>query len=551
MRRTQRLFSFALALMLASASVALADEVGGDEILLYGEKPSEAPPSRKKGQLEEPPAYGVPYDKYEPSFYTGFAPRSLEPERVHLHLGRGNQLRVTEVLSDEVIDAYARDLSHRAKTYRGLVEDERIVLTQNESFEKFEGKLREIDIDRLVAEEGDLSEKELRARNLALMEKLNPGRVFRIEMPTADLVRRWQARLKPEDAKKMNERRRLELLNGMLPTRLWRADIDPETSRELQSLVKRALATEGPTPELQEQYLALLERVSGGLYPRDGDALRFVEFTALYPVGSFNEFTNYRGRKIPMYPTPGRRALTTHQRTKTVDHIPDKAVYGYFPWIPYMHVGDRLHNSFHTLWWKMEPSKTSFLPADWHSLDDNRRGDGDYRYLWLLSRGPMSHGCTHVNAGHISELRQVMPSETQRLYEIDTFLNKSHLYDVFDIDGDGTPEVMGVKYFIAFSLKNKKAHKLRVRNERKAFYDWLYGGELKYRADGQPYFAEVRDGQFVGRTAIDGFEYDDIDLYEADYEPENIQFYRMIDIRFAREMRKIGVHYPFPEKKAG
>ncbi len=538
-----RMVVWLVAGVLLWAPPALGDEVGGGDIELY--------PTRKEGQVEEPPAYGVPYDKYEPSFYTGFAPRSLDSERVHLHLGRGNQLRVTEVLSDEVIDAYVRDLAHRRKTYLGLAAKKRIVLTQNTSFDEFETRLDQVDVDRLAEQEAELSKEQLRARNLALMDTLNPGRVFRIQMPIADLTRRWLGRVHSEDAKKMGERRRLELLNGLLPTRLWKAKIDGETTKELTALVKLGLEQTGPSAEFQAAYVTLLERVSGGIYPRKGESLGFVEFTAIYPVGSFNEFTEYRGRKIPMYPTPGRRSLTTHQRTKTVDHIPDKAVYGYFPWIPYMHVGDRLHNSFHTLWWKMEPPKTSFLPKDWHDIDRGRRGDGDYRYLWLLSRGPMSHGCTHVNAGHISELRQVMPSETKLLYEIDTFLNKSHLYDVFDIDGDGTPEVMGVRYFIAFSLKNKKAHKLRVRNERKAFYDWLYGGELKYRADGTPYFASVRDGQFVGRTAIDGFEYEDINLYEAEYEAERIQFYRMIDIRFAREMRKIGVHYPFPEKKAG
>ncbi|MDG2308450.1 MAG: hypothetical protein P8R42_28055 [Candidatus Binatia bacterium] len=532
-----------LALLLAPAP-SRADGVGGDEIDLY--------PVRKKGQLEEPPAYGVPYDKYEPSFYTGFAPRSLEPSRVHLHLGRGNQLRVTEVLSEEVIDDYVRDLAHRRTTYGSLAEKKRIVLTQNTSFDEFETRLGQVDIGGLVAQEASLSAEAIRARNLALMAKLNPGRVFRIDMPTSDLVRRWMKRVRPEDAKGMKERRRLQLLNGLLPTRLWHAKIDGTTTKELRALVKRAVS-DGDTPsaDVTTAYLKLLARVSGGMYPQVGDSLQFVEFTAIYPVGSFNEFTEYRGRKIPMYPTPGRRALTTHQRTKTVDHIPDKAVYGYFPWIPYMHVGDKLHNSFHTLWWKMEPPKTDFLPSDWHDIDRGRRGDGDYRYLWLLSRGPMSHGCTHVNAGHISELRQVMPSEAKRLYEIDTFLNKSHLYDVFDIDGDGTPEVMGVRYFIAFSLKNKKAHKLRVRNERKAFYDWLYGGELLYREDGTPYFKSARDGQFVGRTAIDGFEYDDINLYEAEYEAERIQFYRMIDIGFARELRKVGVRYPFPENKAG
>jgi len=96
-----------------------------------------------------------------------------------------------------------------------------------------------------------------------------------------------------------------------------------------------------------------------------GDAVEFAEFTAIYPIGSLNASIDYRGRQIPLYPTPGRRALTNHQRTGTVDHIPDVQVYSYSPWIPYMHVGPRMHNAFHTLYWRMDVDRTSFLPEEW------------------------------------------------------------------------------------------------------------------------------------------------------------------------------------------
>ncbi len=64
--------------------------------------------------LEGPPRYGVYYDRYEPTFYTGFAPRALDPRSIHLHLGRGNQLRVTLLLSDAVLESYAKDLEYRS-----------------------------------------------------------------------------------------------------------------------------------------------------------------------------------------------------------------------------------------------------------------------------------------------------------------------------------------------------------------------------------------------------------------------------------------------------
>jgi hypothetical protein len=202
----------------------------------------------------------------------------------------------------------------------------------------------------------------------------------------------------------------------------------------------------------------------------------------------------------------------------------------------------------HTLFWKMKPAETAFLPEAWRSV---RGADGEpYQYLWLLSRGPMSHGCTHLNAGHISELRQLLPSETDQLSEVDVFYNTSTSYDVFDIDGDFAPEVMGVRYFIAYSLKDNKPDRLRVRDERHAYYDWLYGGELAYDGADHGVFERINDCRFIGRTATPGAEYDRIALREADYEPEKIQFYRMVDIPFTKELRKVGVRHAFPGLQA-
>ena len=491
------------------------------------------------------PPYGIYYDRREPSFYTGFAPRTLDPARLHLHVGRGNQLRVTAVLSDEVLTEYARDLWQRWRTYRALVDTGRLVLTQNRAFEEFEQRLREIDLGRLIANEQGLSPAVLRERNLALLERLNPGRVFRIHMPVDDVVRRWVAELHPEEAHRLDAARRLELANLLLPNRLWVTELEPRTAAELDALVARA-ATTGAVAQVRAPFLALLARLSSGRYPVRGDEIAFDEFTAIYPVGTFNEYTAWNGRRIPEYPTPGRRALTTHQRSLTVDHIPTDESYSYSPWLPYMHVGTTMHNSFHTLWWQMEPARTDFLPAAWRTVDRDSREGKPFRYLWLLSRGPMSHGCTHVNAGHIAELRQLLPPETERLYDVDVFYNQSPQYDVFDIDGDGTPEVMGVRYFVAYSLREKEPGELRAPIERHAYYDWLYAGDLAFDAHDRGVFHDVRDARFVGRSATAGRTYDRIELREAAYEPERVQFYRLVDIPFVRELRKVSVEHPFP-----
>jgi len=498
-------------------------------------------------QLEEPPRYGVYYARYEPSFYTGFAPRTLDPRRVHLHLGRGNQLRLTVVLADDVLRDYARDLVERDHTYRALIESGQLVLTQNRAFEEFERTLAEEDVTRLAAGGTSLPPDALRARNLALLERLNPGRVFHLAMPVDTVMARWKAQVRPADRVHMDAQRQLELVNQLLPTRLFVAALDREVSAQLAALVQRCLESFGDSAleSLRPAFVDLVERVAHGIYPvRDG-VFRFDEFTAIYPVGTLNAFTTYHGRSIPEYPTPGRRSLTTHQRTQTVDHIPTDDSYSYSPWLPYMHVGPRLHNAIHTLYWKMKPAETSFLPSAWRSVDRGSRDGAPYEYLWLLSRGPMSHGCTHLNAGHIAELRQVLPAETDDLYRVDLFLNTSYRYDVFDIDGDLEPEVMGVRYFIAYSLKDGRPDRLRVRGERHAFYDWLYGGELAYDAEDRGVLRGIKDNRFIGRDAVDGTEYERLRLHEADYTPETIQFYRFVDIPFARELRKVGVSHRF------
>ena len=515
------------------------------------DEPEPEPPAPRILTLEEPPLYGQHYDRYEPTIYTGFAPRTLEEDRIHLHVGRGNQLRVTVVLSREAILAYPSDLLARVQTLRALVDDGRMVPTQNDGLATLEAQIGEIDLAGLVAAEAFLSTDERLERNLALLERRNPGRVFRIAMAEERLVRAWLARIEPGDRTSASPERRLELANAMLPARLWLTERGGRVGKRVQAILEAApteaeLASGGVPAAFSRDYFALLDELGGGRYPRSNGQLEFVEFTAVYPIGTFNDYTEFRGKKIPLYPTPGRRALTTHQRTKTVDHIPTVAVYSYSPWLPYMHVGKTMHNSFHTLWWRMQPEQTAFLPKSWLA-DDRRTANGaPSRYLWLLSRGPMSHGCTHLTTGHIAELRQLLPSETAKLYEIDVFLNRSYDYDVFDIDGDFTPEVMGVHYFIAYSLRSKKPHRLRTRNERHAYYRWLYAGnELDFSSDGGVVLHDVQDGRYIDRTAAKGSEYPALALHEAGYEPERFQFYKMVDIEFARELRKVGVDHPF------
>ena len=486
-----------------------------------------------------PPAYGVYYQTWEPAFYTGFAPRAQDPRRLHLHIGRGNQLRATLVLSEPVVSTYATDLVERQRTYRALADRGRVEPTQNGGLRAFEEALAMAGVERIAMSVAGATPAQAYEEGIELLSTLNPGRVFRQRIPVAALAERWVGRLRPGDGARMSNDRALELAADLLPTRIFVSSLGRGDRRALDTLVE---ASRAGAAAIHAPYVALLDRLSGGIYPERDGVLEFDELTAVYPVGTFNETTRYRGHEIPLYPTPGVWTLTTHQRSKTPDHVPTKLNYSYMPWLPYMHVGSDMHNSFHTPWWKMNTAATSFLPPSWRNVEgpDGTKLD----HLWLVSRGPMSHGCTHVSPGHILELRQLLPATASAMARVAVYYNPSHLYDVFDIDGDLEPEVMGIGYYIAYSLRDKLPGTLRVAAERHAFHTWLYGDGVTYRDDGTAVLAEAEAARFVGRRAVAGAAYRNVRVYEQRYEPDKLQFYHLVSIPFAKELRRVGVAHP-------
>ena len=85
--------------------------------------------------------YGVFFNRYDPNFYTGFAPRVQERERIEIYLGRGNQLRVRMVLSDKTIENYLPDQVARHDLFNEVIEKNIITLTSNMAWEKFHEKI--------------------------------------------------------------------------------------------------------------------------------------------------------------------------------------------------------------------------------------------------------------------------------------------------------------------------------------------------------------------------------------------------------------------------
>ena len=72
------------------------------------------------------------------------------------------------------------------------------------------------------------------------------------------------------------------------------------------------------------------------------------------------------------------------------------------------------------------------LPKDWAKVTEGSRDGKPFRRVSLTSRGPVSHGCTRLDDGHLAELREMLPSTSAAMEGIVTYRNVSHCYDVFD-----------------------------------------------------------------------------------------------------------------------
>ena len=113
------------------------------------------------------------------------------------------------------------------------------------------------------------------------------------------------------------------------------------------------------------------------------------------------------------------------------------------------------------------------------------------------------------------------------------------------------------QYYIAFRHTNARvAKQIWAQNNRKDFYAWLYGDEIKYGPIGQVTFKEAYGYKFLKRKALQGKKYQNIKLHEAPYEPEYLQFYVINGVNklskkgvdFNLEMRRVGYGYKVDRK---
>ncbi|HSV06412.1 MAG TPA: hypothetical protein VLI07_07850, partial [Candidatus Binatus sp.] len=198
------------------------------------------------------PAPGVYFHWYEPSFYTGFAPRTQDPERVHIELARGNQVRVTVVLGDRELDAYASDLVERRKVYQELIDRGVITLTTNKQYERFTARLDEVGAAGVAASHD-------RTKSVELLSTLNPERVFRIRIPLDQVAKRWQPILAGLDAGAPLGRK-LDAANAVLPGRVYLTALSGDLDAMLGRAAEEARQGGPDGAALREQAGAFIEK---------------------------------------------------------------------------------------------------------------------------------------------------------------------------------------------------------------------------------------------------------------------------------------------------
>lgn len=501
--------------------------------------------------------YGVLFNQYDPNFYTGFAPRVQEKENITIHLGRGNQVRVRMVLTDESITSYLEDQVARHRLYKDVIDQKVITLTTNTSWETYDAKVRGEKLEDLVVQKSELPLDQWRQLNLDAIDRLNPGRLHRIQrdfnLMLTDFASSLKAAKPPKDLKS-----KLKLINDFFPHRIYLTDLTNEQDVSFKELITYAKA------DNKEAFGAngkeFFNDITLNIYPLNNGRLDFYEFTSVFPAGTYDKTTTYKDRVIPLFTTTGVWTLIPREHgtgdTGMVDYISKAGYYGLMPMLPYQYAGGASYNAFHnpgiSNWMGGHP----LIPKEWKQSTKESRNGKPYLRSSITSRGPVSHGCTRMNPGHLTEFREMLPSTSDGMKGIRVFMNRSQCYDIYDVDGDGVEEAMGVQYYFAFQGKSRVANLIWAQNNRKDFYDWLYADEINYGEPGEVTVKEAISCDFVKRKAVEGKVYNNIKLYEAPYEAEYLQFYTIDGVKATshsgydinRELRRVGYGYEVNRK---
>ncbi len=506
---------------------------------------------------------------YYPSFYTGFVARSQYPERIHIRLSRGNTTRVSVILDENTLTDYLFDLAKRYEFYGRVIdarsggksliniasEKSASMLPQLESFRKvLESPNYGVLSFVAEAKRGIHSQEEIYARALKTLKELNPGRVFPLRFNLRAEFLRWKAQMKQslngQDPAAFFTRQPEQAIVAIDTLLFGRVNYVQKPSSEVMSKLNTAagLATaDSNDNEFVAAALDLFKSVTGTKYDLQvlnsngqlekalqcADAqhctLTYPEFTALYPTGSVEASTTDQfGNRIHTFSTPGLWKFLPRGSAHDVDNIREEAYYMWAPKLDYEAAGNGFHNP---------GLRFSGLNSD---LKTALGIPQNHRTFEAVKRGGVSHGCSRLAVGHIWELRHIFPTENSRMEQVYHFGNRPQDFDVYDIDGDGQLEVMGVEYFISYGvqgtsgLARREGTGLEINKDRKfAFYKDLYGERNVFAVDNEdkyiftnptislPSYMDFKQKTMKARLTLTG----SYKLYEQSYEKDKVQFY--------------------------
>ena len=511
---------------------------------------------------------GIPfYERYPASFYTGFAPRVEDPQRVHFRAGRGNQVRLTAVLDEYTVLTYLYYLKKRYDAYGEAAGKGLFVTKSTDQLDAYRRILESSTYNILGTikdfEDKKITREQFYQASLEILTALNPHRIFPISLDLKGAFKAWKEKVQQYAQNYNDDPADLELLkqfllnldatlvlsNQMLPGRINVVYLTEEQKDKLTAIISQVL--QNPDDDTASFKLALdyFQSMTAGKYDfrtvKDGQfipALRcenadsecllaYPEFTAIYPNGSVFAATKDR-RGNPIHMIRNSALMTFLDRPyHDVDHIRKEGYYGYSPKMDWQGIGNGFHN----------PGVSHHLPGMKHlyaELDIPK----DYQFVWVVSRGPVSHGCVRLAVGHQWEARHVFPASNAKMKEVLYFGNHSADYDVFDIDGNGEAQVMGTQYYIAYSVKGASGDSRRKGKnfstadiDKNEFYANLYGAKDQFVLEGDAYtfpnphvsyFRKAdpkdRQGTVISKQLQGSFA-----LYEQPYEKDKVQTYKL------------------------
>lgn len=506
---------------------------------------------------------------YYPSFYTGFAARVVDPARMHVRLARGNNTRVSVILDEQTVSDYLFDLVKRYKFYRnitGKVGGGNIVVNVNGGGKAASFLPQLASFNKIVESEaygilgfverantGATSREEIYKKGLETFTALNPGRVFNIRLNLTNEFRKWKSQMRTMLANQASAAEYFAKNPGQtviaIDSLVWgRVNYVAKPTAEVMTKLAAAAElakTDGNEDEFVLAALDLFKVTTGNKYQirhlengRWENAIQcssaascllaYTEFTTIYPTGTVVGRTRDQfGNSISDFGTKGLWKFLSRGSSHDIDNIRQEAYYGWIPKMDYEAIGNGFHNPGVRNWPSKAVRSALNIPAD-------------HKTLWAVMRGGVSHGCSRLASGHAWEMRHIFPSQNSLATQVYAFLQDPRDFDVYDIDGDGNNEIMGVKYSISYGtqaasgLANREGKDLDIAERGKQkFYTTLYGANNVFTIDANgtywfsnpgvsvPSHLDYQKRGIKTRMVVNGT----LPLYEAEYERDKIQLY--------------------------